>query len=283
MKVRHGALAAAITSMLCLTALPVAAASTGTREPAECAATLDCTAEDINLMAMTDRLELVRTMSSGPAAEVIPGYTPRWRNIEGIVEFFADNDMGAPHTWVSYVDAGIIEGIERGIAIAAGRGSDTFGNPGSTLWASYLTRLRDGELSARSAHDRSWSEAEQASTEHGQALAETVHGIPSTGVEQRFFEFSEFYRQVLRSRSPLLDPLSPGPGPGTQHQLTFLDWFTDVGNATPSYRGAELAFGLAEFDLPDSALKTAALLAAYGEHLLDEFLGRTAVSIAQIS
>lgn len=280
MKIRQCALATVVAAVLCLVVGPGAASAAEHRGPADCTATLDCTVADINLMTMAERLEFVRSMSAGPATDVIPGYTPRWRNIEGIVTFFQDNDMGAPDTWVSYVDAGIIEGIERGIAIAAGRDDDTFGNPGSTLWASYLTRLRDGELAARSAHDRAWSEAEQASTEHGRALAESVHGIPATDVEQRFFDFSEFYRLVLRNRSPLLDPLAPGPGPGPQRQVTFLDWFTDVGNATPSYRGAELAYDMAEFDLPGGALNTAALLAAYGEYLLGDYLAETTAPAA---
>jgi hypothetical protein len=212
------------------------------------------------------------------STRVLPNSTstePAGGNIEGIISFFGDRSMGAPDTWVSYVDAGILEGIERGIAIASGRGTDTFGNPGSTLWASYLTKLATGQLRARSAHDLAWSQAEQASTDHGVVLAEQIHGIPASGVEQRFFEFSEFYRFTLRSRSALLDPFSPGPGPGPQRQLTFLDWFTDVANPTPSHRGAELAYSLAEFDLPAGALRSAALLAAYGRALLTDYVTET--------
>ncbi|OZM73883.1 hypothetical protein CFN78_06175 [Amycolatopsis antarctica] len=285
MRIRHGRFTAAVTLgiTVLLGSASVPAVAEVHRTPAACAATLDCTAGDIDRMTMAERLDLVRALSDGPAAEVIPGYTPRWRNIEGIVEFFRANDMGAPGTWVSHVDAGIIEGIERGIAIASGRDEDTFGNPGSTLWANYLTRLRDGGLASRSAHDQAWSEAEQASTEHGKALAEQVHGVPPTAVEQRFYEFSDFYRLVLRNRSPLLDPLSPGPGPGSRRQLTFLDWFTDVGNATPSLRGAELAHGIAEFDLPDGAAKTVALLAAYTEYLLTDYLDQTGAPAPQSS
>lgn len=226
-------------------------------------------------MTMSERLQFVRSMSAGPAEAVIPGYTPRWRNIEGILEFFRDHALGTPGTWVSYVDASILEGIERGISITARRGADTFGNPGATLWAKYLTELNAGTLAARSTHDRVWSEAEQASTDHGVVLAEQIHGVLATGVEQRFFQFSQFYRLTLRTRLALLDLLSPGPGPGPQRQLTFLDWFTDVSNDTPSRHGAELAHSLAEFDLPDGAVKTTALLVAYGRSLLTDYLAET--------
>ncbi|PRX49282.1 hypothetical protein B0I33_103316 [Prauserella shujinwangii] len=266
-----------LAALLCVLAAPVAGAHTGERRaPAECAALLDCTAEEINLLGMTERLELVRALSSGPAAALIPGYAPRWRNIEGIIDFFRDHDMGAPGTWVSYVDAGIIEGIERGIAIASGRGGGTFGNPGAPLWAEYLTDLRAGRLAARSAHDRAWSEAEQASTEYGVALAERVHGRSPTAVEQRFFAYSEFYRWTLRNRPALLDLVSPGARPGQQRQVTFVDWFTDVTNDVPSRRGAELALDLAEFDAAGGTLSMLALFHAYTWELWGYYLADTA-------
>ena len=90
---------------------PVSAA-----DRADCASTLDCTIADIDAMSMAERLEFVRGMQSGPAAAL--GATDRWRNIEGVITFFRDRGLGAPGTWVSYVDAGIVEGIQRGIAIA---------------------------------------------------------------------------------------------------------------------------------------------------------------------
>ncbi|MEC3982339.1 hypothetical protein [Amycolatopsis sp. H20-H5] len=263
----------ALATVLCLVATPAQAAPP--RGAAACAASLDCPAEELNQLTMAERLDFVHALTTGPAAAVIPGYTGRWGNIEGIIAFFEDRSMGGTGTWVSYVDAGILEGMERGVALASGRGTDTFGNPGSALWASYLTRLAAGQLRARSAHDLAWSQAEQASTDHGVVLAEQVHGVPATAVEKRFFEFSEFYRFTLRNRSALLDPFSPGPGPGPQRQLTFLDWFTDVANPTPSRHGAELAYSLAEFDLPAGAVRGAAILAAYGKALLDDYLAET--------
>lgn len=134
-----------------LSGLSVPAVAETPRSPADCAASLDCTAEDINLLSMPQRLELVRTMSAGPAESL--SAADRWRNLEGVLAFFADHRLGAPGSWVSYVDAGIVEGIERGIAIALGRASDGFGNPGSARWARYLTRLSTGELGNRAAHD----------------------------------------------------------------------------------------------------------------------------------
>ncbi|SNR41727.1 hypothetical protein SAMN06265360_105132 [Haloechinothrix alba] len=163
---RVGALAAMVSLVLALLA-PAAAAGVVPRGPDECAASLDCTAEEINLMSMPERAELVRGMPEGPAVELLPGYQSRWRNIEGVIAFLDYYSLGEPGSWISYVDAGIIEGIERGIALARGEGTDDFGNPGSVLWAEYLTRLAGGELEGRAAHDEAWSVAEQAATEQG--------------------------------------------------------------------------------------------------------------------
>jgi hypothetical protein len=234
--------------------------------------------EDINLMTMATRLRMLRELCGGPVREFLPGYEPRWRNIEGMLDFFRDHRLGGPGSWVSYVDAGILEGIMRGVAIATGHGTDTFGNPGATLWAGYLTQLRDGELTARSAHDRAWSVAEQASTEHGRARAELVHGLAATPEESRFYEFSEFYRWALRHRLGLLDVVSPPVGPGRQPQLLFLDWFTDVTNHRPVRRGAEVAHELAQYDIDDSVIRLMALAEAYTEALSDDYLDDTGTS-----
>jgi hypothetical protein len=80
----------------------------------------------------------------------------QFRAIEGVIMFFQSKGLGAPGTWVSYVDAGIVEGIQNGGAIALGMGTGTGGNPGSEKWADFLRRMGKGELGDRdvSARDR---------------------------------------------------------------------------------------------------------------------------------
>ncbi|GGP78810.1 hypothetical protein [Saccharothrix coeruleofusca] len=250
-------------------------ASAAARSPADCAAALDCTAAEIDRMAMDERLELLRALQRGPAA--VFGATDRWRNVEGVIAFFRDRGLGAPGTWVSHVDAGILEGIERGVAIALGRSTDGFGNPGSAEWADYLIALRRGELAERAAHDRAWSEAEQAATDHGVVLAERVRGLRPTAVERRFFLFSEFYRWTLRNRPAVLDlllvhgvlvhPVLP------LRRVPFVDWFTDVGNPVPSYEGCQVAYAHAELDPVSGSFGTLELLLAYLPELFEEFRG----------
>lgn len=274
MRRTRGLVVTALTAVLSLgPAAPYASAET--RGPAECAAELDCSAYEINLMSMAERIEFVRAMSGGPAAEVIPGYEPRWRNIEGVIDFFRDDGIGRPGSWISFVDAGIVEGIERGIAIALGRSTDTGGNPGSQLWASYLTGLRDGRLTERATHDRAWSAAEQASTEHGVRLAEQVHGIQPSLADQGLYQFSEVYRATLRNRPA---PLSPEVGTDEPRQQLFLDWFTDVTNPTPAREGTEFAYRYSQLNPVAGTLGVAGLCHAYAASLLDEFRAATSYS-----
>lgn len=241
-----------------------------------CTSTLDCSVAEINGMSMAERLDFVRDMQSGPGASL--GATDRWRNIEGVIAFFRDRGLGAPGTWVSYVDAGIVEGIQRGMAIALGWSTETGGNPGSAKWASYLTRLSSGQLTTRAAHDRAWSEAEQASTEYGNALAE-ANGVPATAVEWRFYQFSEMYRWALRNRPFALDLLAVY-GPLIHRDLagsrvSFYDWFTDVSESAPSYRSCEMAYGFAELHPITGVFGMAGLFLAYTKELFEEYQAQT--------
>ncbi len=248
-------------------AVPVAGADQQ-RTPADCAAALDCTIDDIDLLTMAERLEFVRAMESGPGAEL--GVPDRWRNIEGVITFFRDKQLGASGTWVSYVDAGIVEGIERGLALAKGLPGGDFGNPGSAKWATFIT----GDWSTRGQHDKAWSEAEQASTEHGVAVAES-HGQYATDVEERFYQFSETYRWALRNRPVALDLLAVfGPliHPGLARvRVPFYDWFTDVRESAPSYKSCEMAYGFAQLHPIEGVFGAGGLFLAYVTELFDEY------------
>lgn len=94
-------------------------------------------------MSMSDRLLFVQTLESqrGPAF----GATMQWRNIEAIISFFRDNNLGAPGTWVSYTDAAILEGLERGFAMALGLPTVTCENPCAALWAAFIEGVKSGE------------------------------------------------------------------------------------------------------------------------------------------
>lgn len=271
---RLAGLACAFASIvLCTLAAPMATGATQERRTAaDCASSLTCTIADINLLSMTERLEFVRAMQAGPAAAL--GATDRWRNIEGVISCFRDRGLGSSGTWVSYVDASIVEAIERGVAIALGRSDDGFGNPGSALWAGYLQKLSTGQLAARSEHDRTWSRAEQTSTDNGSVLA-AQHGQYATPAERRFFEFTNVYRFALRARPAALNLLGTS-GPFKSAGLAplrvpFYDWFTDVSESEPSYYGCNMAYDYARFQLVGGAVGTMQLFLAYVPALFDEY------------
>ena len=93
---------------------------------------------------MQERLDYVRYMQSqhfGPLNS-----DDQFRAIEGVIRFFINKGLGGPGTWVSYVDAGIVEGIQNGGAIALGKSSVTGGNPGSEKWAAFMRAMRDGSF-----------------------------------------------------------------------------------------------------------------------------------------
>jgi hypothetical protein len=230
------------------------------------------TVAELDHMHVADRLDFLRDVQSEYVSRL--DIDPcRWRNIEGVLEFFRDNDLARPGSWMSIVDASILEGLERGTAIALGLSEDTFGNPGSTEWATYLRRLSDGELERRSVHDAAWSRAEQAATEHGLALARAI-GVPPTAAEWRFFQFSQVYRWAMRNEPTALLALGgPLVNPRIRElRMPFLSWFTDVSTPVPAYRGCAFAWALSRLNPVGGACSALGLLLAYLPNLFDDFL-----------
>lgn len=107
---------------------------------------LECSFHRIEDMSLSTRLLYVQYMET----RFIPlNAGNQFRAIEGVIKFFISKGLGGPGTWVSYVDAGIVEGIQRGGAIALGIGKSEGGNPGSALWADFLTKMKHKDLKDR--------------------------------------------------------------------------------------------------------------------------------------
>lgn len=107
---------------------------------------LKCSFHQIEEMSLYTRLSYVQYMETR-FAPLHAGN--QFRAIEGVIKFFISKGLGGPGTWVSYVDAGIVEGIQRGGAIALGLGKSTGGNPGSAKWADFLTKMKNEQLKNR--------------------------------------------------------------------------------------------------------------------------------------
>ena len=258
-------LAAPLAALL-ITGLVVPAAHAAT--PRDCATTLDCTTADIDAMSITDRLTFVRDMESGPAQRIAPGFA-QWRNIEGVLEFFIDHGWGASGTWVSDVDDGILTGAERGLAIALGMGTDTYGNPGAPKWAGFLTQLRAGQLTDRAAHDHAWGDAEQTSTDWGTTVAAQL-GHEPTDVQSRWFQFTQVYRFMLMNRPAALDEINR-----LGATVPFYDWATDVTTDMPSHQGGEAFYQLVSLNVIYAGESTILLFDAYIPVLFTQWLADT--------
>lgn len=111
-----------------------------------CWTALKCSFHQIEEMNLPLRLSYVQYLET----RFIPlNAGNQFRAIEGVIKFFISKGLGGTGTWVSYVDAGIVEAIQRGGAIALGIGTSKGGNPGSALWADFLTKMKNNELKDR--------------------------------------------------------------------------------------------------------------------------------------
>lgn len=229
------ALSLALTVVLLAAITPVSAQVA----PAPCLATLSCDRAELAAMTMPERLALVRDLQRGPAQRFERGFA-RWRAIEGIIEGFIAGGMGAPGTWISYVDAAGLEALVRGVALASRISTDDYGNPGAQLWAGYLTDLAAGRLTVKAVHNVAWGTAEQTSIDWGTAPA--GNPVRPTLPELAFYAVSAAYRLLLRQETTLAPALRPSP---REPLAACYDWLTDTSNPRPFRDGAQFLIALA--------------------------------------
>jgi hypothetical protein len=256
-----------------LTTLVVAQAALNPRQsgwPA-CQDTLSCSFWDIESASMQARLEYMQYMQASHFGEL--NATDRLLAIEGVILFFLSESLGEPGSWVSHVDAGIIEGIQSGAALAlslpvAVSAPPADNNPGITVWASYydVQRSPDGFLT-RQAHDSAWGEAEATSTEWAKVeVADAVAQPPATRRELNWYEFTKLFRWILRNEDSTILLLRPFVFPERNtvqvaltrssifltHADDFVFWLTDTTRVEPALCGSQAAWAVAgtlTFDL----------------------------------
>ncbi|TDD80366.1 hypothetical protein [Actinomadura rubrisoli] len=192
--------------------------------PEACARLLTCRFAELASMPMPDRLRLVRALQDGRAQSFEKGFA-RWNVIQAVIRIFIDNDMGSPGTWASYTNAGGLEGLLRGVALASGMSDDDYGNPSARLWARYLIDLKGGRLAVKAVHNVAWSKAEQAALDWGRDPVNNP-AVP-THIESAIWVSSEAYRVILRNEPAIMIVLRAL----NQPKLTrCYDWLTDVTN-----------------------------------------------------
>ncbi|KAK3342735.1 hypothetical protein B0H65DRAFT_427609 [Neurospora tetraspora] len=104
-----------------------------------CKDTLACNFNILQNVSMSDRLIYLVTIQvkllGGPNKS-----QTQFKAVEGLMQYFIDKNLPNPNIAPSYGLAGVLEGIQRGTAIALGKSNDTFGNPSSLMWASFLRK-----------------------------------------------------------------------------------------------------------------------------------------------
>ena len=153
----------------------VSITTTSVLEWPSCKDTLSCNFNTLQNVSLSDRLIYLVTIQvkllGGPNKS-----QSQFKAIEGLMQYFIDRNLPNPNIAPSYGLAGVLEGIQRGTAIALGKSNDTFGNPSSTLWANFLRKVRTGDFRDRAAHDGAWSQAFQVGFNHGVQIGDRLTG-----------------------------------------------------------------------------------------------------------
>ncbi|KAF2820280.1 hypothetical protein CC86DRAFT_387318 [Ophiobolus disseminans] len=220
--------------------------------PIDCRKTLSCTFAQIEATSMDTRLAYMKAMQANFFGPLNAGN--QFRAIEGVITFFSQNNLGAPNSWVSYVDAGIVEGIQNGGANVLGLHSKDGGNPGTALWADFFRKMKAGGYEDRDKHDFGWSISEEKSTGYGKQLADAK--FSASGRESLWYMSTQVFRWIMRNKGLSVAAIR---GVITVNAVTnpsllaflplvddLVDWFTDITDIKPT-----LCFSKAVWDVVD--------------------------------
>ncbi|MEW6285400.1 MAG: RHS repeat-associated core domain-containing protein [Chloroflexota bacterium] len=147
----------------------------------------DCTADDINAATMKQRLAWFKGFLA------VTGRSEWFNNIIGILQAFIDEGLGDTNSWVSWVDAGILESIQNGWALFDS--DQASNNPADMAWKDFFATPDTDENKLK----EKWGAAENLGTDYGLSLAEQ-HGAEANWREDIFvFVGDKFYRDLLAS------------------------------------------------------------------------------------
>lgn len=117
-------------------------------EPADvCWKNLACSINDIESMGMADRVEFMKYMASNKLGPLVS--TNQFRAVEGIMDFFIRKELAGHQSWLSLINAAVVEAIQRGAAISLGLSNNTGDNPGTERWVEFFNQRKMGKLTDR--------------------------------------------------------------------------------------------------------------------------------------
>jgi RHS repeat-associated protein len=151
----------------------------------------DCSLGEFDAMSIEDREKWMRIFM-----RQIRGAENWFNSIEGIIEGFVEYGLAESGSWLSIVDAAILQGIQDGYTMAAGVSTYYSTHPGASLWSDFFIDLwagrSDSELISR------WGIAETASTNYGIGVATGRNVIPNA-YERFFLLTGNLYRSAAAS------------------------------------------------------------------------------------
>jgi RHS repeat-associated protein len=132
----------------------------------------DCSLDEFDALPAEQRLLWMQIFM-----RQIPGTTNWFNNIAGILEGFVQFGLAESGSWLSIVDAGILQGIQDGYTLKEGTATYSSANPGSLLWKDFFSAL--GDEAPDNELVNLWGAAEQESTNYGMSVATDRNILPN--------------------------------------------------------------------------------------------------------
>jgi RHS repeat-associated protein len=149
----------------------------------------DCTFDDFESLSIAVRLRWIQQMMS----QGMGGKLANWfNNIAGIIQSYQDFDLAHSGSWLSNVNAGILQGIQDGYALWSGTAYYSSLNPGGEAWKVFFTEQNKFEPNETDLI-RLWGVAEETSTNFGVGMATYKNILPNI-TETWFLGISKVYR-----------------------------------------------------------------------------------------
>ncbi len=151
-----------------------------------------CTPDDLNKATISQRQSWFRGMLNFANPDLVAEFS----NINGILAAFQVTNTGAPGSWASWGDAGILASIQNGLYMSENEidkpiSTNAYGAAADTAWKDYFDSFRDDRFSNTT--DQLWGVAEGAGTTYGRWLAQEHGQTKSTG-EMLFLYLGDKYR-----------------------------------------------------------------------------------------
>ncbi|MBK9211163.1 MAG: RHS repeat-associated core domain-containing protein [Anaerolineales bacterium] len=167
-----------------------------------------CTPDDLNDATIEQRRDWFNSMLESQDPDLVQEFT----NINGILVIFTATNTGAPGTWASWTDAGILASIQNGLAMSKDKnyiqGLYFHADLADKAWFDFFESFKSTGASNETL--KKWGAAEGAGTSYGKLLAQWHLQTPSTR-ETLFLEVGNVYRSALSVRQ---DPATMTPTVG---------------------------------------------------------------------